>query len=125
MGSTRTWPDTARWGRRSRERSRATCVGPFGEAQRILGRTAIECWAARSKWSLRLRAPVDRAARAHVLGFVVVLGVALGIHYGILPFLVRRVGIREVLPYFLALSLVPVAPLRFPCSSCARRRGES
>jgi len=83
----------------------------------------IEFRAARRKWSLRLRAPVDRAARTHILGFVVVLGVALGIHYGILPFLVRRVGVREVPAYFLAVALVPVGLWLVPSFSRALARG--
>ena len=66
---------------------------------------------------------MDRATRMHVLGFVVVLGVALGIHYGILPFLVRRVGIREVPAYFLAVALVPVALWLIPSFSRALARG--
>ena len=66
---------------------------------------------------------VDRAARRHILGFVVVLGVALGIHYGILPFLVRRVGVREVPAYFLAVALVPVGLWLVPSFSRALARG--
>src|SRR5437879_5422188 len=52
---------------------------------------------------------VDRAARTHTLGFVVVLAVALLLHYGVLPFFGRRVGIRETPAYFLAIALVPIA----------------
>ena len=66
---------------------------------------------------------MDRAARTHILGFVVVLGVALGIHYGILPFLVRRVGVREVPAYFLAVALVPVGLWLVPSFSRALARG--
>jgi len=68
---------------------------------------------------------VDRAARRHILGFVVVLAVALFLHYGVLPFFVRRVGIRETPAYFLAIALVPIAlgsdtngSIRVPSSFC-------
>src|SRR2546425_243017 len=60
---------------------------------------------------------VDRAARRHILGFVVVLAVALFLHYGVLPFFVRRVGIRETPAYFLAIALVPIALLAGPVTS--------
>jgi len=67
--------------------------------------------------------PVDRAARTHVLGFVVVLAVALLLHYGLLPFVGRRVGIRETPAYFLAVALVPVALWLVPAFSRALARG--
>ena len=66
---------------------------------------------------------MDRAGRAHVLGFVVVLGVALLLHYGLLPALGRRVGIRETPAYFLAVALVPVALWLIPAFSRALARG--
>src|SRR3989442_13201104 len=66
---------------------------------------------------------VDRAARRHILGFVVVLAVALFLHYGVLPFFVRRVGIRETPAYFLAVALVPVALWLLPAFSRALARG--
>ncbi len=66
---------------------------------------------------------VDRAARAHVMGFVVVLAVALLLHYGLLPFLGRRVSIRETPAYFLAVALVPVALWLIPAFSRALARG--
>jgi len=66
---------------------------------------------------------VDRAARSHILGFVVVLAVALFLHYGFLPFVGRRVGIRETPAYFLALALVPVALWLIPAFSRALARG--
>src|SRR5947199_4800884 len=66
---------------------------------------------------------VDRAARTHILGFVVVLAVALVLHYGFLPFFGRRVGIRETPAYFLAIALVPVALWLVPAFSRARARG--
>src|SRR5438552_211095 len=62
---------------------------------------------------------VDRAARTHILGFVVVLAVALVLHYGFLPFFGRRVGIRETPAYFLAIALVPVALWLVPAFSRA------
>src|SRR5438445_13619009 len=70
--------------------------------------------------------PVDRAARTHILGFVVVLAVALFLHYGFLPFVSRRVnpaGIRETPAYFLAIALVPVALWLVPAFSRALARG--
>src|SRR6266704_2130393 len=69
------------------------------------------------------RPVVDRAARAHILGFVVVLAVALVLHYGLLPVLGRRVGIRETPTYFLAVALVPVALWLIPPYSRALSRG--
>src|SRR6266567_3573449 len=66
---------------------------------------------------------MDRPSRTHLLGFVVVLGVALGIHYGVLPLFVRRVGVREVPAYFLAVALVPVALWLVPSFSRALARG--
>jgi len=60
---------------------------------------------------------MDRAGRAHVLEFVVVLGVALLLHYGLLPVLGRRVGIRETPAYFLAVALLPVALWLIPAFS--------
>src|SRR2546428_13677568 len=66
---------------------------------------------------------VDRAARTHILGFVVVLAVALILHYGVLPFFGRRVGIRETPAYFLAIALVPVALWLVPSFSRALARG--
>jgi len=70
-----------------------------------------------------LRPIVERAARSHVLGFAVVLGVALLLHYGLLPLLGRRVGIRETPAYFLAVALVPVALWLIPAFSPALARG--
>ena len=70
--------------------------------------------------------PVDRAARTHILGFVVVLAVALFLHYGFLPFVSRRVnpaGIRETPAYFLAIALVPVALWLVPAFSRALALG--
>jgi len=67
--------------------------------------------------------PVDRAGKAHILGFAVVLGVALLLHYGLLPALGRRVGIRETPAYFLAVALVPVALWLIPAFSRALARG--
>jgi hypothetical protein len=69
------------------------------------------------------RPVVDRASRAHILGFVVVLAVALVLHYGLLPVLGRRVGIRETPAYFLAVALVPVALWLIPPYSRALARG--
>jgi len=66
---------------------------------------------------------MDRAGRAHVLGFVVVLGVALLLHYGLLPVLGRRVVIRETPAYFLAFALVPVALWLIPAFSKVLARG--
>src|SRR5207245_1597955 len=66
---------------------------------------------------------VDRAARTHILGFVVVLAVALILHYEFLPFFGRRVGIRETPAYFLAIALVPVALWLVPAFSRALARG--
>src|SRR5213594_2194288 len=66
---------------------------------------------------------MDRAGRAHVLGFAVVLGVALVLHYGFLPALGRRVGIRETPAYFLAVALVPVALWLIPAFSKVLARG--
>src|SRR2546425_2372528 len=66
--------------------------------------------------------PMDRAGRAHVLGFAVVLGVALLLLYGLLPALGRRVGIRETPAYFLAVALVPVALWLIPAFSRALAR---
>ena len=66
---------------------------------------------------------VDRAARTHILGFVVVFAVALILHYGFLPFFGRRVGIRETPAYFLAIALVPVALWLVPAFSRALARG--
>src|SRR5205809_360657 len=66
---------------------------------------------------------VDRAARTHILGFIVVLAVALVLHYGFLPFFGRRVGIRETPAYFLAIALVPVALWLVPAFSRALARG--
>ena len=66
---------------------------------------------------------VDRAARTHILGFVVVFAVALILHYGFLPFFGRRVGIRETPAYFLAIALVPVALWLVPAFSRAFARG--
>src|SRR2546427_3176164 len=66
---------------------------------------------------------VDRAARTHILGFVVVLAVALLLHYGVLPFFGRRVGIRETPAYFLAIALLPVALWLVPAFSRALARG--
>ncbi len=70
-----------------------------------------------------MRPIVERAARSHVLGFAVVLGVALLLHYGLLPLLGRRVGIRETPAYFLAVALVPVALWLIPAFSPALARG--
>src|SRR5438876_12312096 len=69
---------------------------------------------------------VDRAACTHILGFVVVLAVALFLHYGFLPFVSRRVnpaGIRETPAYFLAIALVPVALWLVPAFSRGLARG--
>ncbi|HLQ41656.1 MAG TPA: hypothetical protein VK189_02255, partial [Thermoplasmata archaeon] len=66
---------------------------------------------------------MDRAARSHILGFVGVLAVALVLHYGLLPFLGRRVGIRETPTYFLAIALVPVVLWLVPAFSRALARG--
>src|SRR3989441_3344285 len=66
---------------------------------------------------------VERAARTHIHGFVVVLAVALILHYGFLPFFGRRVGIRETPAYFLAIALVPVALWLVPAFSRALARG--
>ena len=66
---------------------------------------------------------MDRAGRAHVLGFAVVLGVALLLHYGLLPVLGRRVGIRETPAYFLAVALLPVALWLIPAFSKVLARG--
>src|SRR5213594_4646607 len=66
---------------------------------------------------------VDRAARTHILGFVVVLAVALALHYGFLPFFVRRMGILETPAYFLAIALVPVGLWLVPAFSRALARG--
>src|SRR5881296_1098332 len=66
---------------------------------------------------------VDRAARTHILGFVVVLAVALLLHYGVLPFFGRRVGIRETPAYFLAIALLPVALWLVPAFSKLLARG--
>ena len=66
---------------------------------------------------------MDRAGRTHVLGFVVVLGVALLLLYGLLPVLGRRVGIRETPAYFLAFALVPVALWLIPAFSKVLARG--
>lgn len=66
---------------------------------------------------------MDRAARSHVLAFIVVLLVALFLHYGFLPFVGRRVGIRETPAYFLAIALVPVALWLVPAFSRALARG--
>src|SRR5712691_12904672 len=69
-------PDTGRWGSRSLERSRNISDGPFR------GRRP----ARKDQMVFGLCGPfVDRAARAHLLGFVVVLAVALLLHYGLLP----------------------------------------
>src|SRR5205823_3691761 len=66
---------------------------------------------------------MDRAARPPILGFIVVLAVALALHYGFLPFFGRRVGIRETPAYFLAIALVPVALWLVPAFSRALARG--
>src|SRR5439155_879098 len=66
---------------------------------------------------------MDRAARTHILGFIVVLAVALVLHYGFLPFFGRRVGIRETPAYFVAIALVPVALWLVPAFSRALARG--
>src|SRR5437870_13498827 len=66
---------------------------------------------------------MDRAARTHILGFIVVLAVALVLHYGFLPFFGRRVGIRETPAYFLAIALVLVALWPVPAVSRALARG--
>src|SRR5256712_4019092 len=66
---------------------------------------------------------VDRAARSHSLGFVGALGVALFLHFGFLPFVGRRVGIRETPAYFLAIALVPVALWPVPAFARALGRG--
>src|SRR2546422_579195 len=55
--------------------------------------------------------PVDRADKAHILGFAVVLGVALLLHYGLLPALGRRVGIRETPACFVAFPILLLAGL--------------
>src|SRR5436309_15643242 len=60
---------------------------------------------------------MDRAARTHILGFIVVFAVALVLHYGFLPFFGRRVGIRETPAYFLAIALVPVSLWLVPAFS--------
>jgi hypothetical protein len=67
--------------------------------------------------------PVDHAGRAHLLGFVVVLGVALLLHFALLPLLGRKVGIRETPAYFLALALLPVALWLIPALSRVLARG--
>src|SRR5947208_5983872 len=66
---------------------------------------------------------MDRAARTHILGFIVVFAVALVLHYGFLPFFGRRVGIRETPAYFLAIALVPVSLWLVPAFSRALARG--
>lgn len=69
---------------------------------------------------------VNRAARSHVLAFVVVLVVALLLHYGFLPFVGLRVGvrgIRETPAYFLGIALLPVALWLVPAFSRALARG--
>src|SRR5437667_12209091 len=66
---------------------------------------------------------MDRAARTHILGFIVVFAVALSLHCGFLPFFGRRVGIRETPAYFLAIALVPVALWLVPAFSRALARG--
>ena len=78
---------------------------------------------ARTKWAPALQRFVDRAARAHVVGFVSVLGIALVLHFGLLPLVGRRVGFRETPAYFLALALVPVALWLIPAFSRALARG--
>src|SRR5712691_10310112 len=114
MGSIRTSPGIEQWGRPSPERLRTTFAdlhrhsasGPEGPN----GLPA--CWP-----------PMDRAARSHVLGFAAVLAVALLLHYGLLPLLGRRVGIRETPAYFLAVALVPVALWLISAFSRALARG--
>ncbi len=67
---------------------------------------------------------MDRGViRTHLLGFAVVLGVALFLHYGVAPLLGRRVGVRETPAYFLAVALVPVALWLLPSFSRALARG--
>src|SRR3989441_5332246 len=114
MGSIRTSPGIEQWGRPSPERSRTT----FADLHRHRasgpeGPSGLPAW-----WPA-----VDRAARSHVLGFVVVLSLALLLHYGLLPALGRRVGIRETPAYFLAVALVPVALWLIPAFSRALARG--
>src|SRR5437867_87115 len=66
---------------------------------------------------------MDRAGRAHVLGFAVVLGVALLLHYGLLPVLGRRVGIRETPACSLGLALLPMALWLIPAFSRVLAQG--
>ena len=65
---------------------------------------------------------MDPAARAHLRGFGVVLVVAVILHYGLLPILGRRVGVRETPIYFLA----PWPALRTkPTESCSGETGST
>ena len=66
---------------------------------------------------------MDPAARAHLRGFGVVLVVAVILHYGLLPILGRRVGVRETPIYFLAVALLPAALWLIPSFSRALARG--
>src|SRR5437879_2798702 len=66
---------------------------------------------------------VDRAARTHTLGFVVVLAVALLLHYGVLPFFGRQAGMWGPPAHLLARALVPVALWLVPAFSRALARG--
>src|SRR2546425_56670 len=102
------------WVRPSPERSKITFV------VRVRGRGCLR----KDQMVFRLCGrPVDRAGKAHILGFAVVLGVALLLHYGLLPAFGRRVGIRETPAYFLAVALVPVALWLIPAFSRALARG--
>ena len=103
-----------RWERSSLERSKTIFAVP----------NARSSFTRKDQMGSRLSWPsMDRAARTHILGFIVVLAVALVLHYGFLPFFGRRVGIRETPAYFLAIALVPVSLWLVPAFSRALARG--